>query len=63
MTAAPQPPKLLPSAADILRCVREVTRDLIAPSLAGRFSDHRLPNARLHRNPVNSHLRLNKNTI
>jgi len=35
VTAAPQPPKLLPSAADILRCVREVTRDLIAPSLAG----------------------------
>ena len=28
-------PKLLPSAADILRCVREVTHDLIAPSLAG----------------------------
>ncbi|HET8613765.1 MAG TPA: hypothetical protein VFL92_13460 [Sphingomonas sp.] len=30
-----QPPQLLPSAADILRCVREVTHDLLAPSLTG----------------------------
>lgn len=35
MTAARQPPQILPSATDILRCVREVTRDLIAPTLAG----------------------------
>ena len=35
MTGARQPPKLLPGAADILRCVREVTHDLIAPGLAG----------------------------
>ncbi len=28
-------PKILPGATDILRCVREVTRDLLAPTLTG----------------------------
>ena len=28
-------PKILPGAIDILRCVREVTRDLLAPALTG----------------------------
>lgn len=35
MTAGHQRPQILPSATDILRCVREVTRDLIAPTLTG----------------------------
>jgi hypothetical protein len=35
MTAERRPPQILPSATDILRCVREVTRDLIAPTLTG----------------------------
>jgi hypothetical protein len=35
MSEARQPPQILPSAVDILRCVREVTRDILAPTLAG----------------------------
>lgn len=35
MTPKTLPPKILPGATDILRCVREVMRDLIAPTLVG----------------------------
>lgn len=35
MTSSTPTPKILPSAVDILRCVREVTRDLLAPALTG----------------------------
>jgi len=35
MTAMRPQPQLLPSAVDILRCVREVSHDLLAPSLTG----------------------------